>query len=137
MTVRVYASDSMLYRIVGMIQDAIDDLDETDPDFYKQMGKAMERFAVEASMAKVYGSETSDFLVDQCLQIFGGYGFIEEYPIARAYRDDRINRIWEGTNEINRTIISGYMMKKVLMEEISLRDFLKDLDEYSFYHTSL
>lgn len=130
MTVRVYASDSMLYRIVGMIQDAIDDLDETNPDFYKQMGKAMERFAVEASMAKVYGSETSDFFVDQCLQIFGGYGFIEEYPIARAYRDDRINRIWEGTNEINRTIISGYMMKKVLMEEISLRDFLKDLDEY-------
>jgi len=78
----------------------------------------------------VYGSETSDEVVDSCLQIFGGYGFIEEYPIAMAYRDDRINRIWEGTNEINRSIITGYMMKKVLMEEVSLRDYLKDLDSF-------
>ena len=92
------------------------------------MGEAMERFAIEASMAKVYGSETSDMVVDNCMQIFGGYGFIEEYSIAMAYRDDRINRIWEGTNEINRAIISGYMMKKVLTEEISLRDILKDVD---------
>ena len=90
----------------------------------------MERFSVESSMAKVYGSETSDKVVDNCLQIFGGYGFIEEYPIAMAYRDDRINRIWEGTNEINRSIITGYMMKKVLMEEVSLRDYLKDLDSF-------
>ncbi len=90
----------------------------------------MERFAIEASMAKVYGSETSDMVVDHCLQIFGGYGFIEEYPMAMGYRDDRINRIWEGTNEINRAIISGYMMKKVLTEELSLRDFLKDLDTF-------
>jgi hypothetical protein len=69
-------------------------------------------------------------VVDHCLQIFGGYGFIEEYPMAMAYRDDRINQIWEGTNEINKAIITGYMMKKVLMEEISLRDFLKDLDDF-------
>ena len=78
-------------------------------------------------MAKIYGSETSQLCVDHCLQIFGGYGFIEEYPIARAYRDDRINRIWEGTNEINRQIITGYMMKKVLMEEISLRTHIKSI----------
>ena len=129
-TVRTYVADTMLYRTVGMIQDAIDDLDDNDPEYYIKMGEAMERFAIEASMAKVYGSETSDMVVDNCMQIFGGYGFIEEYSIAMAYRDDRINRIWEGTNEINRAIISGYMMKKVLTEEISLRDLLKDLDSF-------
>ena len=129
-TVRTYVADTMLYCTVGMIQDAIDDLDKADPKYYIKMGETMERFAIEASMAKVYGSETSDMVADNCLQIFGGYGFIEEYPIAMAYRDDRINRIWEGTNEINRAIISGYMMKKVLTEEISLRDFLKNLNTF-------
>ena len=129
-TVRTYVADTMLYCTVGMIQDAIDDLDKADPKYYIKMGETMERFAIEASMAKVYGSETSDMVADNCLQIFGGYGFIEEYPIAMAYRDDRINRIWEGTNEINRAIISGYVMKKVLTEEISLRDFLKDLNTF-------
>ena len=129
-TVRTFVADTMLYRTVGMIQDAIDDLDDKDPEYYIKMGEAMERFAIEASMAKVYGSETSDMVVDNCMQIFGGYGFIEEYSIAMAYRDDRINRIWEGTNEINRAIISGYMMKKVLTEEILLRDLLKDLDSF-------
>ena len=129
-TVRTYVADTMLYRTVGMIQDAIDELDKSDPKYYIKMGEAMERFAVEASMAKVFGSETSSMVVDHCLQIFGGYGFIEEYPMAMAYRDDRINQIWEGTNEINKAIITGYMMKKVLMEEISLRDFLKDLDDF-------
>ena len=129
-TVRTYAADTMLYRTVGMIQDAINELDKSDPKYYIKMGEATERFAVEASMAKIYGSETSSMVVDNCLQIFCGYGFIEEYPMAMAYRDDRINQIWEGTNEINKAIITGYMMKKVLMEEISLRDFLKDLDDF-------
>ena len=129
-TVQVYVADTMLYRSVGMIQDAINDLDKSDPDYYIKMGKTMERFAVEASMSKIYGSETSSMVVDNCLQIFGGYGFIEEYPMAMPYRDDRINQIWEGTNEINRAIITGYMMKKVLMEEISLRGHLKNLDHF-------
>ena len=129
-TVRIYAADSMLYRTVGLIQGVIDELDKSEPNYYKKMGEATEKFAVEASMAKVFGSETSDLVVDETLQIHGGYGFTEEYPTARAYRDDRINRIWEGTNEINRAIVTGYMMKKVLMEEISLRDFLRDLDEF-------
>ena len=130
LVVRIYSVDAMLYRTVGLIQEAIDDLDKTSSEYYIQMVKTMERFSVESSMAKVYGSETSDKVVDDCLQIFGGYGFIEEYPIAMAYRDDRINRIWEGTNEINRSIITGYMMKKVLMEEVSLRDYLKGLDSF-------
>ena len=129
-TVQTYVADTMLYRSVGMIQEAIDDLDKSDKDYYKKMGETMERFAVEASMAKIYGSETSSMVVDHCLQIFGGYGFIEEYPMAMPYRDDRINQIWEGTNEINRAIITGYMMKKVLTEEISLRGYLKNLDSF-------
>ena len=130
MSTKVYAADTMLYRTVGMIQEAINDLDQNSQNYYEQMGKTMERFSIESSMAKVYGSETSDMVVDTSLQIFGGYGFIEEYPIAMAYRDDRINRIWEGTNEINRSIITGYMMKKVLMEEISLRDFIEETKQY-------
>ena len=128
-TIQTYVADTMLYRTVGMIQEAINEIDKDEPEYYIKTGKAMERFAIEASMAKIYGSETSDMVVDNCLQIFGGYGFIEEYPLARAYRDDRINQIWEGTNEINRAIITGYMMKKVLMEEISLRDLLKKMDK--------
>ncbi len=130
MVVRVYAADSMLYRTVGLIQNAIDDLDKSDPEYYKKMAEATERFAIEASMAKVFGSETSNLVVDEALQIHGGNGFTEEYPLARAYRDDRINSIWEGTNEINRMIVTGYMMKKVLMEEISLRDYLKGVDDF-------
>ena len=129
-TVRIYAADSMLYRTVGLIQGVIDELDKSEPNYYIKMGEATEKFAVEASMAKVFGSETSDLVVDESLQIHGGYGFTEEYPTARAYRDDRINRIWEGTNEINRAIVTGYMMKKVLMEEISLRDYLRDMDDF-------
>jgi hypothetical protein len=120
----------MLYRTVGLIQGAIDELDKNDTEYYNKTGEATERFAVEVSMAKVYGSETSNLVVDQSLQILGGYGFTEEYPFARAYRDDRINRIWEGTSEINRAIITGYMIKKVLMEEISLRDYLRDMDDF-------
>jgi len=129
-TIKTYSADTMLYRTVGMIQNAIDELDQNDSEYYIKMGQAMERFAVEASMAKIFGSETSSMVVDNCLQIFGGYGFIEGYPMAMAYRDDRINQIWEGTNEINRAIVTGYMMKKVLMEEISLRDMLKNLEDF-------
>ena len=128
-TIKTYSADTMLYRTVGMIQNAIDELDQNDSEYYIKMGQAMERFAVEASMAKIFGSETSSMVVDNCLQIFGGYGFIEGYPMAMAYRDDRINQIWEGTNEINRAIVTGYMMKKVLMEEISLRGMLKNLGD--------
>ena len=142
MTILTYTADSMIYRTIGLIQNAIDKLDPSLDDYYIKMGNAMEKFAIEASMTKVYGSEISDQVIDHALQILGGYGFIEEYGIARAYRDDRINRIWEGTNEINRMIISGYMMKKILMEEIPFREELlnsdsslntKIIDSDSFY----
>ena len=130
MTIRTYACDSMIYRTIGHIQDVINDLDPNADDYYIQMGNAMEKYAVEASMTKVYGSETSSFVIDNGLQCFGGYGFIEEYPMARAYRDDRINSIWEGTNEINRMIITSFLMKKALMDEVDIRGTLDKIDEF-------
>ena len=130
MVINTYAADCMIYRTIGLIQDAIDELDPSSDDYYIKMGNAMEKYAIEASMTKVFGSEMSDQVLDHALQILGGYGFIEEYKIAGAYRDDRINRIWEGTNEINRMIISGYMMKKILMEEIPFREEISKTDSF-------
>lgn len=130
MTVRTFTADSMVYRTIGLLQKEIDQLDKSDPDYYIHLGEAMEKFAIETSMAKVYGSETSHFVVNEGLQIFGGYGFLEEYPMASAYRDDRINQIWEGTNEINRQIIAGYMMKNALLEELPIRDAISSIENY-------
>ena len=130
MVIRTYATDSMIYRTIGLVQNEIDLLDKSDPDYYIHMGEAMERYAIEASMAKVYGSETTALCADNGVQILGGYGFIEEYPMAGAYRDARIDRIWEGTNEINRQIITGYFMKKALMEELPIRDAIQEIDTF-------
>ena len=112
MVMLTYASDSMVYRTIGLIQDEIDKLDKSSESFYLELGAAMEKYAIETSMAKIYGSESMAFVLDEGIQTMGGYGFIEEYPLASTYRSDRINRIWEGSNEINRQIITGYMMKK-------------------------
>ena len=130
MTIRTFVTDSMLYRTVGLIQSEIDQLDIKDANYYIQMGEAMEKFAIETSMAKVFGSDTSHIVIDEGLQILGGYGFLEEYPLAGAYRDDRINQIWEGTNEVNRQIISGFRMKKALMEELPIREAIREIDAF-------
>lgn len=130
MTIRTYALDSIIYRTGGLIDAAIEDLDHDADDYYLKMGEVMERFAIESSMAKILGGETLGFCADTGIQVYGGYGFIEEYPMARLYRDTRIDRIWEGTNEINRQIITGYFMKKALMEEIPLRDKIREVDDF-------
>lgn len=130
MVVRTFAADSMIYRTIGLIQEAIDELDPANPSYYIQLGEAMEDYAIEASMAKVFGSESSGIVTDMGLQIYGGYGFIEDYPMAGAYRDARIDRIWEGTNEINRQIIAGYMMKKALVEELPIREAIRNIDSF-------
>ena len=130
MSVRTFATDSMVYRTIGLLQNETDALDKNDPEYYVHMGKAMEKFAIETSMVKVYCSDSSRYVIDEGLQIFGGYGFLEDYPIAAAYRDDRINQIWEGTNEINRQIIAGFMMKKALTEELPIHDGIRAIDEY-------
>jgi len=130
MVVETFSADCMTYRTVGMIQDAVDELDKTDPNYYIMMGEAMEKYAIESSMAKVYCSELNGRVIDSGLQMMGGYGFIEEYTMARLYRDCRIDRIWEGTNEINRQIITGYIMKKALMEELPIQGAIREIEQY-------
>ncbi len=130
MAVRIYAADSMAYRTIGMIQQAVDRLDKSAPDYYIHMGEATERYAIETSMTKVYGSETLGMVADHGVQILGGYGFIEELPMAGPYRDTRIDRIWEGTNEINRQIVTGTMMKRAVLEELPIRDQIRTIDAF-------
>ena len=130
MVVETFSADCMTYRTIGMIQEAVDELDNTDPNYYIMMGEAMEKYAIESSMAKVYCSELNGRVIDSGLQMMGGYGFIEEYTMARLYRDCRIDRIWEGTNEINRQIITGYMMKKALMEELPIQGAIREIEQY-------
>ena len=130
MIIGTYSADSMIYRTIGMIQAEIDTIDKNDDKYYIKVGEAMERYAIEASMAKVYGSETFGKVADHGIQILGGYGFIEEYPMAGTYRDTRIDRIWEGSNEINRMIITGYMMKKALLEELPIRENIQEIEKF-------
>ena len=122
MVVRTYTLDSAIYRAVGLMDQRISSLDHDDPKYPKRAMTALEEYAIESSITKVLGSETMSKVVDEGVQIYGGYGFSEEYPMARAYRDARIDRIFEGTNEINRMVIYGYYLRKALMEELPLRD---------------
>lgn len=128
MMIKVYASESMSYRTSGMIDNAIHALDHKAPDYSKKAARIFEDYDIEASIMKVYGSEVLGFVVDEGVQSLGGYGFIEEYKIARAYRDARIQRIFEGTNEINRLLIPGAIAKKSMKGEL---DFMGKFGEIS------
>ncbi len=127
MATLLYVGESLVYRTVGMMDSALGEVDKSAPDAAKQTLKAIEEYAVECSIIKVWGSEMIDYIVDETLQIYAGYGFVEEYPAERAYRDARINRIFEGTNEINRLIITGFLLKRAMSGQLPLMPAIKKL----------
>jgi alkylation response protein AidB-like acyl-CoA dehydrogenase len=127
MAAHTYANESMVYRTVGMMDVALAEVDKSSADATKDIRKAIEEYAVECSIIKVAASEMLDFVVDETVQIYGGYGFVEEYPAERAYRDSRVNRIFEGTNEINRMIITGWLLKRAMSGQLPLLPAIKKL----------
>ena len=127
MATLLYVGESLVYRTVGMMDVALGDIDKSSADAAKETRKAIEEYAVECSILKVWGSEMIDYVVDETVQIYGGYGFVEEYPAERAYRDARINRIFEGTNEINRLIITGFLLKRAMSGQLPLMPAIKKL----------
>jgi alkylation response protein AidB-like acyl-CoA dehydrogenase len=129
MAIRTYVLESLIYRTTGLIEARLDALDETADDYDAQVIKSIEEYAVECSIAKVAGSEMLDFVVDEMVQIYGGLGFIEESPAPRAYRDARINRIFEGTNEINRLLIPDTLMRRAMRGQLPLMDAVQQVTQ--------
>jgi alkylation response protein AidB-like acyl-CoA dehydrogenase len=127
MALNIYVGESMVYRTVAMLDALLSDIDKTSPTAEKETRKAIEEYAVECSIIKVWASEMVAYAVDETVQIYGGYGFVEEYPAARAYRDARINRIFEGTNEINRLIITGFLLKRAMGGQLPLMPAIKKI----------
>ena len=121
----IFAGEALVYRVVGAIDAALAELDKGAGDLTQQVQKRIEEYAVECSIVKVWASEMLERVVDQMLQIHGGYGYVEEFPAERSYRDARINKIFEGTNEINRLITTGWMMKRALQGQLALMPAIK------------
>ena len=117
----IYASESLVYRLAGLLDDKLATIEKGIPDYYEQYQKAIEEYAAECGISKVFCSEVLAKTVDEVVQIHGGYGFCSEYPAERYYRDERINRIFEGTNEINRLLITGMILRRSMKGELPLQ----------------
>jgi hypothetical protein len=126
MATRIYVADSMSYRTAGLMDAAAAAIPDDQPR--RLIEEAVEEYTIEASILKVFGTETLDFVADESLQILGGYGFMADYPVERHYRDSRINRIFEGTNEINRLIIPATVVKRIGRGRLAYQDFLQQVD---------
>src|SRR5246127_1418195 len=126
MAAGIFTGEAMAYRTVGMMDAAIAALGPAHEDM-KEVRKVIDEYAVECSILKIWGSEFIDYVVDETVQIYGGYGFVEEYPAERNYRDVRVNRIFEGTNEINRLLITGFLLKRAMSGQLPLMAAIKKL----------
>ncbi|UCF18913.1 MAG: acyl-CoA dehydrogenase family protein [Gemmatimonadota bacterium] len=115
---RTFVSESMVYRTAGLMDQAIATLDRDAEDFDRQIIDKVEEFTIECSMIKVFATESLALAAEEGLQMLGGYGFCEDYPLEQIYRDERINRIFEGTNEINRMLVPGMILRKALKKEL-------------------
>ncbi|MFH2219791.1 MAG: acyl-CoA dehydrogenase family protein [Pseudomonadota bacterium] len=129
MCIRTFMTESLVYRLAAMIDDKLGSLGPEAKKHGAENAKAIEEYAVECSIAKVFGSESLDYCVDELVQIHGGYGYIADYPAERAYRDARINRIFEGTNEINRLLIPGTVLKRAVQGRLAMFDAAKAVEE--------
>jgi butyryl-CoA dehydrogenase len=129
MAIRIYATESMTYRVDGLIAGEMKGFSWDEPDAARRMMKSFEEYAAECSIIKVYASEMLDYVVDEGVQIHGGYGFHQDYAVERAYRDSRINRIFEGTSEINRLLITGMLLKRAQQGRLGLVQAAKGLME--------
>jgi alkylation response protein AidB-like acyl-CoA dehydrogenase len=128
MAIRCYAGDALVWRTLGMIDRALENIDPgNQSDGSMQTLKAIEQYAVECSIIKVWTSEALGYVVDETVQVYGGYGYSKDYPAERAYRDARITRIYEGTNEINRIIISTRLLKAVKETLPNLEEAISDI----------
>ena len=129
MAANLYANESAVYRTVGLFQQRMSTLTEEQLKDGREVAKAIAEYQIECSMNKYMCTELLDYVVDEAVQMHGGYGFMQEYEVERMYRDSRINRIFEGTNEINRLLVPGTLLKKAMKGELPLLEHAQSLQE--------
>ncbi|UKS64539.1 acyl-CoA dehydrogenase family protein [Rossellomorea marisflavi] len=129
MASKLYAAESSVYRTVGLFEDRMSKLSDEEVKNGAEVAKSIAEYAIECSLNKFFGTEVLDYIVDEGVQLHGGYGFMQEYEIERLYRDSRINRIFEGTNEINRLLVPGTYLRKAMKGELPLLQKAQALQE--------